>query len=480
VKLAALTGASGPGSDRDILGLALDNRQVQPGFLFAALPGVKVDGARFVPQALEAGAVAVLARPEVSVDPALAVHIADGNPRKRLAQIAATFFARQPRIQVAVTGTNGKTSVADMVRQIWLNCHLSAASLGTLGLIAPGISDETGMTTPDVLTLFRTLARLADVGIDHVAFEASSHGLAQYRIDGVRLSAAGFTNISRDHLDYHATFEDYFYAKARLFGEVLAPSGVAVLNADADYVRELEEICWARGVRTLMVGAAGKHLKLVDRAITASGQTLRLRYQGHVHTVALPLVGAFQASNALVAAGLLLASGLKPSAVWAGLAALQGVPGRLQQAGQTPKGAPVYIDYAHTPDGLRAAIEALRPHTARRLHVVFGCGGDRDPGKRPQMGAIARDLADRVYVTDDNPRSEQPSTIRAAILAACPGAEDIGDRRLAIATAMRDAGAGDLVLVAGKGHETGQIVGSEVLPFNDASVVAALAQELVP
>lgn len=476
MKLAALAGISGPEGNRAITRLALDHRQVVPGALFAALPGVKVDGARFIDAALDAGAIAVLAVPDARVDPARAVHIADANPRLRLARLAARFFARQPAVQVAVTGTNGKTSVADMVRQVWAGQGLAAASLGTLGLIAPGMADDIGMTTPDVLTFFATLQQLADAGVGHLAFEASSHGLAQYRTDGARLAAAGFTNISRDHLDYHPTFEDYFYAKARLFGEVLAPDGVAVLNADADYLGEIERIAWARGIRTLLVGEKGRHLKLVERRIHATGQTLMVRYQGHHHTIELPLIGGFQASNALVAAGLLLASGTKPAQVWAGLARLGGVPGRLEKAGISAGGAPVYVDYAHTPDGLRAALEAVRPHTGRRLHVVFGCGGDRDPGKRPQMGAIARDLADRVYVTDDNPRSENPSAIRAAILAACPGAEDIGDRRAAIAAAMQAAGPDDLVLVAGKGHETGQTARGVTVPFHDPTVVAELAR----
>lgn len=478
MKLGALAGYTGPGSDIDIKGLALDHRQVAPDWLFAALPGVKVDGAHFIDAAIEAGARAVLAVPQASVDTARAVHIADAAPRERLAQIAARFHARQPAVQVAVTGTNGKTSVADMVRQMWTFMGHSAASLGTLGLIAPGISDGTGMTTPDVLSFFATLRRLADAGVDHLAFEASSHGLAQHRVDGARLTAAGFTNISRDHLDYHASFEDYFYAKARLFGSVLQPGGVAVLNADAAYADDLKQLCWARGIRTLMVGAAGQHLKLADRRIHAGGQSLSLRYQNHVHAVELPMVGAFQASNALVAAGLLLASGSKPAAVWQALAALRGVPGRLERAGAGPAGAAVYVDYAHTPDGLRAAIDALRPHTGGKLHVVFGCGGDRDPGKRPQMGAVVQELADLAYVTDDNPRGEDPGLIRAAVIAGCPGAADIGDRRAAIAAAMRAAGPDDIVLVAGKGHETGQIVGDRVLPFNDAQVIGELTGEL--
>jgi len=465
------------GDATEILGLTADSRAVAPGFLFAALPGTKIDGTRFVPQALEKGAAALLMEPAA----AAAAHynvpvIADRNPRRRLALMAAKFFGRQPRLAAAVTGTNGKTSVATFMRQIWTLLGEQPASLGTLGIASPRGERKLGHTTPDPVTLQGALAELADEGVTHLAMEASSHGLAQYRLDGVTLRAAGFTNITRDHMDYHASFEDYLYAKLRLFGEVMRPGGVAVLNADAAHFAEFEAICWARGHRIISVGRKGRGIFLSNAKAHARGQVLELVHEGRNYTVELPLVGGFQASNAMVAAGLVIGCGGDAARVFAALEKIKGAPGRMEEVAHLKNGASVYVDYAHTPDALETVLNAIRPHSRGRLSVVFGCGGDRDPGKRPQMGEAAARLADIIYVTDDNPRSEAPASIRAAVMAGCPQATEIGDRALAIETAMRGLGAGDVLVVAGKGHETGQIIGDRIIPFSDHEIVRAAAQ----
>ncbi|MEX0839903.1 MAG: UDP-N-acetylmuramoyl-L-alanyl-D-glutamate--2,6-diaminopimelate ligase [Parvibaculum sp.] len=481
MQLAALMGSDLPplpeGGATEILGLTADSRAVRPGFLFAALPGTKLDGSRFIPQALELGAAALLVPQGAKVEARIPV-IAVRNPRRRLALMAARFFGKQPGTVAAVTGTNGKTSVATFVRQIWAMLGLEAASLGTLGVERTRDTRPLGFTTPDPVALQAELAALADEGVTHLAMEASSHGLAQYRLDGVKLAAAGFTNITRDHMDYHTSFDDYLYAKLRLFGEVMGPGGVAVVNADSAQAAELEALCWARGHRIISVGRKGRGICLVAARPTARGQTLELVHDGANYEVQLPLVGAFQASNALVAAGLVIGCGGKAAQVFKALENLTGARGRMEEAVHLPSGAAVYIDYAHTPDALENVIEAMRPHAAGRLAVVFGCGGDRDAGKRPQMGEIAARLADRVYVTDDNPRSEDASAIRAAILKGCPGATEIGDRAQAIETAMRALEAGDVLVVAGKGHETGQIVGDKVIPFSDHDAIAAAARKI--
>ena len=463
---------------REITGLTEDSRRVEQGFLFAALPGTQVDGTRFIPDACARGAAAILCRtgtPAPAGYPDIAL-ITDANPRRRFALAAAKFYGAQPRTVVAVTGTNGKTSVAAFTRQIWQHLGVPAASIGTLGVVTPDDTRPLHHTTPDPVTLHATLDALAAAGVEAVALEASSHGLAQYRLDGVKLTAAAFTNISRDHMDYHADFEDYAYAKMRLFGEVLGPGGTAVLNADAPLSHEIAAVCWARGQKVVSVGFEGEHLKLDEIIPSADGQTLKILYGGRTHTIALPLVGAFQASNALVAAGLVIAAGASTDAVLAALPALRGAAGRLERVGQSVAGAMAYVDYAHTPDALQTALSALRPHTRGRLVVVFGCGGDRDAGKRPQMGRIAAQLADAVIVTDDNPRTEDAAAIRAAILAAAPGARAIADRALAIGAGVAELAAGDVLLVAGKGHETGQIIGDHIRPFDDrAQVRAALS-----
>ncbi|MEQ8269025.1 MAG: UDP-N-acetylmuramoyl-L-alanyl-D-glutamate--2,6-diaminopimelate ligase [Parvibaculum sp.] len=465
------------GGATEIAGLTADSRAVRPGFLFAALPGTKLDGTTFIAQALEKGAAALLVPLGAEVKAGVPV-IADRNPRRRLALMAARFFGQQPRSIAAVTGTNGKTSVATFLREIWTALGEEAASLGTLGIESAKGARPLGYTTPDPVALQAELAALAKEGVTHLAMEASSHGLAQYRLDGVKLRAAGFTNITRDHMDYHTSFDDYLYAKLRLFGEVMGPGGVAVINADSAQAAEFEALCWARGHRIISVGRKGRGICLIAARPTARGQALELVHGGANYEVQLPLVGAFQASNALVAAGLVIGCGGPASRVFEALANLKGARGRMEEAAHLPNGASVYIDYAHTPDALQNMLEAMRPHATGKLAVVFGCGGDRDAGKRPQMGEIAARLADIVYVTDDNPRGEEAGAIRAAILKACPGATEIGDRAAAIETAVRALQPRDLLVVAGKGHEAGQIVGDKVIPFSDHDAIAAAAQKI--
>ena len=467
-----------------IAGITADSRQVKPGFLFAALSGSKQDGRAFIAQAVAAGAVAVLAEtgvtdagvPIVAPRDNVALILTD-NPRRALARLAARFYGRQPRCIAAVTGTNGKTSVAAFTRQIWTRLGDRAASLGTLGLVVDDRPPQPSLTTPDPVALHATLAALAHEGVDHVAIEASSHGLDQSRLDGVELTAAGFTNITRDHLDYHKTMEAYFAAKVRLFERVLPRRGTAVLNADSGAYPYLEAVCRRRDQRVISFGTGAADLALRDRKPSATGQDLTLSVFGATEILHLPLPGAFQALNALCALGLVIGSGAEPRKALPELERLDGVRGRLELAATTPGGAPIYVDYAHTPDALETVLAALRPHAGKRLAVIFGCGGDRDPGKRPLMGEIAARLADQVVVTDDNPRSEDPAAIRRAALDGCKRATravevvEIGDRAEAIRAAVQKLGPGDLLVVAGKGHEQGQIVGSVVRPFDDVSVV---------
>jgi UDP-N-acetylmuramoyl-L-alanyl-D-glutamate--2,6-diaminopimelate ligase len=456
----------------DITGLTADSRKVERGFLFAALAGTKLDGATFIPEAVARGAAAVLRMASSSARPprGSAVLLQDRNPRRSFAVMAARFFGAQPDIIVAVTGTNGKTSVATFTRQIWERLGLKAASIGTLGVQSVALKRELGLTTPDPVALHQVLAELKRAGVEHVAVEASSHGLAQNRLDGVEFAGAAITNLTRDHLDYHRDFEEYAYAKLRLFGEVLPPGSLAVIAADSEIAEEARALAWARGHRVINVGRAGSDIGLIEHAPEGMGQRLAIAYQGRRYAVSLPLAGLFQASNALVAAGLAIGTGASPEEVFAALAHLKGAPGRLELVARARSGAPVYVDYAHTPDALLTVLEALRPHVRGRLHLVFGCGGDRDRGKRPEMGRIAAAHADRVIVTDDNPRSEDPAAIRKEILAAAPGASDIGDRKVAIERALAALGADDLLVIAGKGHETGQIVGQQTIPFNDADI----------
>lgn len=474
MRLSALASTAARGTaDPLVAGFAIDHRKIAPGTVFGAFQGLRVNGEDFIPAAIAAGAVAVVARPEATVEGA--VHIASEEPRRTFAELAARYFAPFPETVVAVTGTNGKTSTVELTRQLWRMMGEKSASIGTLGVTTSVDQVSTGLTTPDIVTFLSNMAGLAKEGVTHVAYEASSHGLAQYRSEGPRVAAAAFTNLSRDHLDYHGTMDHYFAAKLRLFAEVVASDGTAVVWADDPRSDEVIERALLRGLKVLSVGERGEALRLVDRVPTQLGQTLTIEAEGKTHKVELPLIGAYQAANALTAAGLVLATGGALERILGLLARVQPVRGRLERAVITRAGAPVYVDYAHTPDGLRAAIEALRPHTRGRLITVFGAGGDRDAGKRPLMGEVASDLSDAVIVTDDNPRGEDPATIRAAIMAGAPGAREIGGRRDAIAAAIAEAGADDIVLLAGKGHEQGQIIGERVLPFDDVTVARECA-----
>jgi UDP-N-acetylmuramoyl-L-alanyl-D-glutamate--2,6-diaminopimelate ligase len=456
----------------EVTGVSADSRTVKAGDLFVAVTGSKDDGLRFVAPALKAGAVAVMAErvPPTPLPEGVAfVKVADA--RRALALAAARMFADQPATIAAVTGTSGKTSVAAFTRQLWSATGEQAASIGTIGLVAPGREVYGSLTTPDPVALHRSLDELAGAGVTHLAIEASSHGLDQRRLDGVRIAAGGFTNISRDHLDYHATLEDYLAAKLRLFSDLIQPRGAAVIHVDHEHADQVVAAAKQKRLRLLTVGWRGQGIRLVEAAVDGFRQALTLVHGGTTYKVKLPLPGAFQVENALVAAGLAIATDSEPAAVFAALAGLKGARGRLDFAGEK-NGAPIFVDYAHKPDALAKALEALRPYASGRLVVVFGCGGDRDAGKRPMMGAIAVEKADRVIVTDDNPRSEEPAAIRAAILKAAPGAVEIGDRGEAIRTAVAELRRGDVLLIAGKGHETGQIVGTTRLEFSDHDAVA--------
>ncbi|MEO7053682.1 MAG: UDP-N-acetylmuramoyl-L-alanyl-D-glutamate--2,6-diaminopimelate ligase [Rhizomicrobium sp.] len=464
---------------KDFTGLTSDSRKVEAGYLFAALSGSKTDGARFLSDAVARGARAVLARPELAADAAAlgVAFIADENPRLRLARMAAAFYGAQPDIVAAVTGTKGKSSIVAFLREIWTRLGKPAASLGTVGVVGPKGEAPLNHTTPDPVEIHHLLAGLKRDGVDHLAIEASSHGLDQYRLDGVAVAGAGFTNITRDHMDYHATFQDYLAAKLRLFTEVVANGGVAVVNSDAEHSDAFIAAARKRGLTLLTVGETGESIRLKSRQSRGDAQALSIVHGGHTYNVLLPLAGAFQASNALVAAGLAIGLGEDAQKVFAALAHLKGAPGRMEKVAYAISGAPIYVDYAHTPDSLEKVLLALRPHTAAKLHVMFGCGGDRDKGKRPLMGQIAAALADDVIVTDDNPRSENPAAIRKEILATAPNAREIGDRAEAIRAGIAALQVGDVLVLAGKGHETGQYIGSDVRPFSDReeAVKAALA-----
>jgi UDP-N-acetylmuramoyl-L-alanyl-D-glutamate--2,6-diaminopimelate ligase len=456
-------------------GLAADSRIVRPGDLFFALAGLQTDGARFIESAIRSGAVAVAGdHPPQGM---LGVpFVTTPNPRRALSLAAAKFFPEQPATIAAVTGTSGKTSVAAFARQIWQRLGHASASIGTIGLVSPKRTVYGSLTTPDPIALHRELDEIARDGVTHLAFEASSHGLDQFRLDGVRISAGGFTNLSRDHMDYHPDVAHYLAAKLRLFRELIAPGGAAVISADHDCSLAVIEAARAHGLRIVTVGSqgdgAGEGIRLVEATVEGFAQNLKLEHRGFPYSVKLPLVGAFQIENALVAASLAIVTGSEADAVFESLEALEGAKGRLERVGDY-NGAPIFVDYAHKPDALAKALQALRPYAKRKLVVVFGAGGDRDVGKRPLMGAIASENADSVIVTDDNPRSENPESIRAAILAAAKGAKDIGDRASAIRAAIEELEPGDALVIAGKGHETGQIVGDRVLPFSDHDAVAA-------
>ncbi|UDL96805.1 UDP-N-acetylmuramoyl-L-alanyl-D-glutamate--2,6-diaminopimelate ligase [Lichenihabitans sp. PAMC28606] len=460
----------------DIAALASDSRAVVPGTLFFAVPGTRQDGSAFIPQAIQRGAAAIVmeagAAPITSAVPLIEVP----DIRVALATAAAVFTPGQPGTIVAVTGTSGKTSVTAFLRQMWTILGQRAASLGTIGVVAPSGAVYGSLTTPDPITLHATLDKLSREGVTHLAVEASSHGLDQHRLDGLRLAAGGFTNLSHDHLDYHADLADYLRAKLRLFDTLLPAGGAAVIDADSDVAPTVISAARARGLRVSTTGRAGHDLRLISAEPEGFDTLLSIAHAGHAFAVRLPLAGAFQVANALLAAGLCIATGSEPEAVFGSLKRLEGAPGRLERVG-SHKGAPIFVDYAHKPDALDKILETLRPYARGRLTVVFGCGGDRDAAKRPLMGAIAARRADRVIVTDDNPRSEDPAAIRHAILAAAPDAIEIADRGAAIRIAVADLCDGDVLVVAGKGHETGQIVGGTVLPFSDhETILAAIAE----
>lgn len=460
--------------ETDILGMTADSRSVQPGWLFAALEGIVTDGRKYIPAAQEAGAAAVLSAGGVDVN---GPHIIADEPRRALALAAKRFYQDQPAEVVAITGTNGKSSTVDFLRQIWTSAGVSAASMGTLGAIGPKGHIDVGHTTPDPVTIHETLSELARQGVTHCAMEASSHGLAQFRLDGVGLKAVAFTNFTQDHLDYHATMDEYLAAKLRLFTE-LAPKGCpAIINADSPHKEEFERVAKKAGLDVFSVGWRGADLKISELMPRATGQTMILKWMRDEERIELPLIGEFQALNALCAAGLALALGEPFEAVARGMAELEPVKGRMEFVGKTINGAGVFVDFAHTPDGLDVLLRAARPHTAGKLVLVFGCGGDRDALKRPKMGEIAMRHADKVIVTDDNPRSEDPASVRAAILAAATGAEEIGDRAEAIRAAVQALEAGDTLLIAGKGHETGQIIGDQIIPFSDQEAAYSAIEE---
>jgi UDP-N-acetylmuramoyl-L-alanyl-D-glutamate--2,6-diaminopimelate ligase len=460
-------------SDSQVTGFAIDHRKVAQGSVFGAFKGTVFNGEDFISQAVDRSAVAVVARPEAEVSQV--PHLADPEPRRLFAELAAKFYAPYPETVVAVTGTNGKTSTVEMTRQIWRMSGHRSASIGTLGVTTSDDQVKTGLTTPDIVTFLSNMAGLKRMGMTHVAYEASSHGLDQYRAEGVPLAAAAFTNFSRDHLDYHESMEAYFEAKMRLVERLLPADKPAVVWTDDPKSAQVIERARRAGHELLTVGRKGETIRLVEQAPSALGQTLMLEHDGKPYRLALPLIGAYQASNVLTAAGLVLATGGEWNTTFSAMQRVAPVRGRLERAVISRAGVPVYIDYAHTPDALEAAIAALRPHVEGRLITVFGAGGDRDQGKRPEMGAVATRMSDVVIVTDDNPRSEDPAAIRSAILAGAPGATEIAGRREAIAEAIRVARSGDIVLVAGKGHETGQIIGDRVLPFDDALVARECA-----
>jgi UDP-N-acetylmuramoyl-L-alanyl-D-glutamate--2,6-diaminopimelate ligase len=462
-------------ADCEISGVTADSRAVSKNFVFIAVPGVRADGMLFAEMAVEKGASVILGERAPDA-PLPAVFVKIGDARAALSKAAALFYAHQPATIAAITGTSGKTSVASFTRQIWATLGLQAAALGTTGVVKPSGATYGSLTTPDPVTLHRTLDELSGEGVTHLAMEASSHGLDQRRLDGVRLSVAGFTNLSRDHLDYHPTIEAYLAAKMRLFDTLMQPGQTAVLNADCDVAEQVASVITKRGLKLFSVGEKGQDIVLVSAHAQADSNRISLRYAGQTYDLLLPLAGDFMVSNALVAAGLCIASGADAPKVFAALEHLQGAPGRLERVGEK-NGAPIFVDYAHKPDALDKVLATLRPLAARQLMVVFGCGGDRDQGKRPIMGAIASAQADLVIVTDDNPRSENAGAIRAAILAQAPGAVEIADRAQAIRHAVSLLQSGDVLVVAGKGHETGQIIGTKTLPFSDHEAIrAALAE----
>jgi len=463
-----------PDMDKEVTGLTADSRHVKPGYLFAALSGTVTDGRAFIASAIERGAIAILSdlSYDISCDIPVYCHKV-ATPRHELAILSDRFEGGKPDMIIAITGTNGKTSVAHFIRNIWQKLGLSAASIGTLGVVANDRTEDLHYTTPDPVLLHQVLKRLDVAAVTHVVIEASSHGLDQYRVDAAGIRVAGFTNFSRDHLDYHKDADEYLKAKLGLVSRVVVEGGTVVLNAESDVFPIFRDAARVRGLTIISYGHADADLCLLSVQPHAGGQLLKISVFDQVYTVDLPLIGDFQAMNILCALGMVIASGGDAVAAVASLSGLGNVPGRMEKICELPTGAAIYVDYAHTPDALKTVLAAIRPHTEGQVIVVFGCGGDRDKGKRPQMGQIAAELADIAIVTDDNPRSEVPADIRAEIMQACPDALEIGDRQAAIIRAMEMAKAGDVVLVAGKGHEDGQVIGDQVIPFNDKDVVLA-------
>jgi UDP-N-acetylmuramoyl-L-alanyl-D-glutamate--2,6-diaminopimelate ligase len=474
--------------NKEFAGVTSDSRQVRPGFLFVALPGSQVDGRTFINDAMTRGAIAVLA--PKGTNPDLTNNkiplITDINPRRRYSMVAAQFYKTQPHFVVAITGTNGKTSVAGFVRQILAKLGHKSASAGTLGLEVCGLDGNSGsefnakfnLTTPDAVDLHQCLSELESYGVNHLALEASSHGLDQCRLDGVKISAAAFTNLSRDHLDYHLNVEDYLKAKLRLFSELVVDGGSAVINADDSYSNAFFSAARARGFKFLSYGKKGHDIHLINLLPEHDGQQIKIEVLGIEYNLKLPLIGDFQAFNAMCALGLVVQLGENVHSAVSQLSSLKSISGRMEYVGSHPNGAAVFVDYAHTPDALENILKAFRSHTKTHLHVVFGCGGDRDSVKRSEMGEIASRLADRVIVTDDNPRSEDPALIRKAVLSACPSALEIGNRRLAILRAIENLEVGDILVLAGKGHESGQIIGNEIIPFDDRETVREILKGL--
>ena len=471
MQLAELTGKKDASSGVKISGLSLDSRRVKPGYLFAAFQGEKMDGTRFIDEAIEKGAVAVLTGPEAEIKVTGAVHISDDNPRKAFSKMAAKFYGSQPKTMAAITGTNGKTSTAHFVRQMWQRLGAKAAAIGTLGVVSEGVNHSTGLTTPDPITLHQALNALAGLDVTHAIIEASSHGLVQHRVDGVDVKVAGFTNLTQDHMDYHADEENYYKAKALLFKDVLNKNGTAVLNTDSPFGVRLGVAMKKRGVKVISVGRKNADIHLKRTTPEKGGQFMEFSYQGKDYDTRFSVMGSFQADNVLLAAGIVIAGGFAAKKVFETIYYLAGVPGRMEKVANTPNGAEAYIDYAHTPDGLQHALYSMRDHTYGKLHLVFGCGGERDTGKRSKMGAVAEAMADFVYITDDNPRNENPSEIRMEIIEGCPSGVDFVDRGDAIRFGVRAMQPDDVLVITGKGNETGQIVGDQVLPFSDKNVV---------
>ncbi len=465
-------------ADPEITGLALDSREVNPGFLFAALPGVQTHGINFINSAIDRGAVAILSDQPVTNIPETVPVICVPDPQKTLARFASLMFPGSPANLVAVTGTNGKSSTVEFLRQIWQINGIKAACIGTLGVTTQNALQPFGYTTPDSILLHKCLQKLALDGIDNCALEASSHGLVQRRLDGAVFSAGGFTNLSQDHFDYHRDFADYFAAKQRLFLELLPEGSAVVINVDDKYGLQMAEASEAANLDVWRIGWRGDQLKFLEIHPSAHGQRLNLQVLGEKTSIFLPLVGEFQAANALMAMGLAMRTGISKQQALTGISKLRGVRGRLELAATTRSGVMILVDFAHSPDGLEKLLRSVRPHTKGKIILVFGCGGDRDPAKRPLMGKIADKFADEIIVTDDNPRSERPEHIRATVLAAVARAREIADRRLAIKEAIKQSSEGDLIVIAGKGHEQGQIVGDNVLEFDDAKISRQLVKEL--